>query len=114
LRVKAKAVKRSSSNAGIEDIDSDDDYDGESILSSDDDVSDDPPRRPNHHRTLSSSIAEDVIGKKGVYGRFAERWFSKRGWQVDRNRLQGLSGKGEIGGESNQSIAKSSKGSQIA
>ncbi|KAF3213366.1 hypothetical protein TWF192_006836 [Orbilia oligospora] len=100
FRVKAKAVKRSSSNAGIEDIDSDDDYDGESILSSDDDVSDDPPRRPNHHRTLSSSIAEDVIGKKGVYGRFAERWFSKRGWQVDRNRLQGLSGKGEIGGES--------------
>ncbi|RVD87392.1 uncharacterized protein DFL_001628 [Arthrobotrys flagrans] len=102
VRVKAKAAKRSSSNASIEDLDSDDEYDGESILSSDDDVSDDPPRRPNHHRTLSSSIAEDVIGKKGVYGRFAERWFSKRGWQVDRNRLQGLSGKGEIGGESFQ------------
>ncbi|KAK6346264.1 hypothetical protein TWF730_010594 [Orbilia blumenaviensis] len=102
LRIKAKAAKRSSSNAGIEDVDSDDDYDGESILSSDDDVSDDPPRRPSHNRTLSSSIAEDVIGRKGVYGRFAERWFSKRGWQVDRNRLQGLSGKGEIGGESFQ------------
>ncbi|KAK6497560.1 hypothetical protein TWF481_011964 [Arthrobotrys musiformis] len=101
-RAKEKATKRSSSNAGIEDVDSEDEYDGESILSSDDDVSDDPPRRPNHHRTLSSSIAEDVIGKKGVYGRFAERWFSKRGWQVDRNRLQGLSGKGEIGGESFQ------------
>ncbi|KAK6524843.1 hypothetical protein TWF281_011744 [Arthrobotrys megalospora] len=102
VRAKAKATKRVSSNAGIEDVDSDDEYDGESILSSDDDVSDDPPRRPNHHRTLSSSIAEDVIGRKGVYGRFAERWFSKRGWQVDRNRLQGLSGKGEIGGESFQ------------
>ncbi|KAK6540053.1 hypothetical protein TWF694_008883 [Orbilia ellipsospora] len=98
-RVKAKYANKHPGSSG-EDIDSDDDYDGESILSSDDDVSDEPPRRPHHQRMSSSSIAEDVIGKKGLYGRFAERWFSKRGWQVDRNRLQGLSGKGELGGES--------------
>ncbi|KAF3933605.1 Synaptojanin-2 [Dactylella cylindrospora] len=91
-RIKAKNAQRNSKSS-VEDADSDDDND--SILSSDDDVSDDPPRRPFHRRTASSHIAEDVIGRKGVYGRFAERWFSKRGWQVDRNRLQGLSGKGE-------------------
>ncbi|KAF3926945.1 Synaptojanin-2 [Dactylellina cionopaga] len=85
-RVKAKYTKRSTSGAAVEDADSDDDYDGESILSSDDDVSDDPPRRPSQQRTTSSSIAEDVIGKKGLYGRFAERWFSKRGWQYFWNR----------------------------
>ena len=39
----------------------------------------------------SSSIAEDVIGKKGQYGRFAERWFSKKGWSVDKKRMQGMS-----------------------
>jgi hypothetical protein len=39
----------------------------------------------------SSSIGEDVIGRKGAYGRFAERWFSKRGWTVDRRRSEGMS-----------------------
>ncbi|KAI9849158.1 MAG: hypothetical protein M1837_005388 [Sclerophora amabilis] len=38
-----------------------------------------------------SSVAEDVIGRKGQYGRFAERWFSKRGWSVERRRMQGMS-----------------------
>ena len=35
----------------------------------------------------TSSVAEDVIEKKGQYGRFAERWFSKKGWR----RAQGMS-----------------------
>jgi hypothetical protein len=39
----------------------------------------------------SSSISEDVISRKGVYGRFAEKWFSKRGWTVDRRRAEGMS-----------------------
>ncbi|KAF3920006.1 Synaptojanin-1 [Orbilia brochopaga] len=97
-RVRAKFAKRNPNGTAVEDSESDDEYDGESLLSSDDDVNDDPPRQPSHNRT-KSSIAEDVIGKKGLYGRFAERWFSKRGWQVDKNRLQGLSGKGELGTE---------------
>ena len=41
--------------------------------------------------TRSSSIGEDVIGRKGAYGRFAERWFSKRGWTADRRRSEGMS-----------------------
>ncbi|RPB06147.1 hypothetical protein L873DRAFT_1661251 [Choiromyces venosus 120613-1] len=43
------------------------------------------------NRRRQSSIGEDVIGRKGVYGRFAEKWFSKRGWTVDRRRAEGLS-----------------------
>jgi hypothetical protein len=38
-----------------------------------------------------SSIIQDVIGKKGQYGRFAERWFSKKGWSVEKRRMQGMS-----------------------
>ena len=37
------------------------------------------------------SIARDVIGRKGQYGRFAERWFSRSGWNVERKRLLGMS-----------------------
>lgn len=37
-----------------------------------------------------SSVAEDVIQRKGVYGRFADKWFSKKGWSADSRRTQGL------------------------
>lgn len=47
---------------------------------------------PAGRRTEStSSIGEDVIGRKGAYGRFAERWVSKRGWTADRRRSEGMS-----------------------
>ena len=38
-----------------------------------------------------SSVAEDVIGRRGQYGRFAERWFSRKGWGTERRRAQGMS-----------------------
>lgn len=44
------------------------------------------PRRTHRH-----SIAEDVIGKRGSYGRFARRWFSRAGWTIDQKRNMGLS-----------------------
>lgn len=39
----------------------------------------------------SSTVGEDVIGRKGLYGRFAEKWFSKRGWTEERRKSEGLS-----------------------
>ncbi|MCJ1402963.1 hypothetical protein MMC11_006185 [Xylographa trunciseda] len=39
----------------------------------------------------SSSVVQDVIGRKGQYGRFAEKWFSKKGWSVEKRRMQGMS-----------------------
>lgn len=37
------------------------------------------------------SVAQDVIHKRGQYGRFAERWFSTKGWTTERRRVQGMS-----------------------
>ncbi|KAF1937986.1 SacI domain-containing protein [Clathrospora elynae] len=37
-----------------------------------------------------TSVAEDVIQRRGVYGRFANKWFSRKGWSADNRRLQGL------------------------
>lgn len=41
-----------------------------------------------HKRT--SSVAEDVMARKGGYGRFAQKWFSKKGWTVDQRRNMGM------------------------
>ena len=35
-----------------------------------------------HQYRRMSNVAEDVIGRKGLYGRFADRWFSQRGWNM--------------------------------
>ncbi|KAK2781280.1 hypothetical protein FQN52_001712 [Onygenales sp. PD_12] len=40
--------------------------------------------------TGNSTIAEDVIQKRGRYGRFATRWFSKNGWARENRRSQGM------------------------
>ncbi|KAL7623030.1 hypothetical protein AAE478_006709 [Parahypoxylon ruwenzoriense] len=41
-----------------------------------------------------SSIAEDVIKRRGGYGRFAQRWFSRKGWLMDQKRNLGMSSVG--------------------
>ena len=41
--------------------------------------------------SAKSSIAEDVMRRRGSYGRFAQRWFSKSGWTLDQRRTLGLS-----------------------
>lgn len=38
-----------------------------------------------------TSVAADVMQRKGVYGRFADKWFSRKGWSADSRRTQGLS-----------------------
>ncbi|KAI1758948.1 SacI homology domain-containing protein [Hypoxylon sp. FL1150] len=37
-----------------------------------------------------SSIAEDVIKRRGTYGRFAQSWFSSKGWALDQKRNPGI------------------------
>lgn len=48
--------------------------------------------------TARSSIAQDVISRRGSYGRFAQRWFSKSGWAMDNKRMMGLSPEVEAAG----------------
>lgn len=38
----------------------------------------------------STSIARDVISRKGEYGRFADKWFSRKGWSSERMRVIGM------------------------
>lgn len=43
-----------------------------------------------------TSVAEDVMQRKGLYGRFADKWFSKKGWKADSRRSQGLSSEEDL------------------
>ncbi|KAF2672838.1 SacI domain-containing protein [Microthyrium microscopicum] len=43
-----------------------------------------------------SNVAENVINKKGIYGRFADKWFSKQGWTADSRTRQGMSSEEDI------------------
>ncbi|KAF2864958.1 SacI domain-containing protein [Massariosphaeria phaeospora] len=46
-------------------------------------------------RERRTSVAEDVLQRKGLYGRFADKWFSTKGWSSDSRRLNEAStGKG--------------------
>lgn len=42
-------------------------------------------------RDRASSIAEDVMTRKGGYGPFAQKWFSKKGWTTGQRRNLGMS-----------------------
>ena len=48
------------------------------------------PARPDPEASLipGSSVARDVIGRRGQYGRFAERWFSRNGWVPETGKVQ--------------------------
>lgn len=50
----------------------------------------DTSHKPGEHKR-TSSVAEDVLTRKGSYGRFASKWFSKKGWTVDQRRNLGMS-----------------------
>ncbi|RYP55353.1 hypothetical protein DL768_000108 [Monosporascus sp. mg162] len=42
-----------------------------------------------------SSIVQDVIKNRGSYGRFAQKWFTNKGWRMDQKRHLLLSGTDE-------------------
>ena len=64
------------------------------LLSSDSSTKEDPSAVRPSKSARGTSVAEDVIERKGQYGRFAERWFSKKGWTTERRRTQGMSNDG--------------------
>lgn len=39
----------------------------------------------------TGGVVQDVMSRRGSYGRFAQRWFSKSGWQQESKRNMGLS-----------------------
>lgn len=50
------------------------------------------PTLPIKGHKPNNSIAQDVISRRGSYGRFAQRWFSRSGWLQEQKRLMGLTG----------------------
>ncbi|OBS28994.1 hypothetical protein FPOA_02929 [Fusarium poae] len=93
-----EAVKRTSDHLSRQardsgnDSDSSDEEDVEFPSRASDEVEDaiidDDDARPGSAR---SRVAEDVIRRRGSYGRFAQRWFSRSGWTLDQKRNMGLS-----------------------
>jgi hypothetical protein len=43
-----------------------------------------------------STVAEDVMTRKGLYGRFTDRWFSNKGWTAESRSRQGLSSEEDL------------------
>lgn len=78
----------SSANDEYESTDEDVEFPDETVDEVDDGVTD---KGETDLSSSRSSVAEDVIRRKGSYGRFAQRWFSRGGWTLDQRRVLGLS-----------------------
>lgn len=94
--------KTSGETAGDETDDAADDTDiddAQSIKSDEvpTDNEEELPSTADGKRTSGSgSVVQDVMSRRGSYGRFATRWFSKSGWQQESSRNMGLSQKEEV------------------
>ncbi|KAJ4124990.1 hypothetical protein NW768_009331 [Fusarium equiseti] len=90
IRRTSDHLSRLSRDSGNESDSSEEDVEFPSRASDevDDAVIEDGDARPGSAR---SRVAEDVIRRRGSYGRFAQRWFSRSGWTLDQKRNMGLS-----------------------
>ncbi|OTB16670.1 hypothetical protein K445DRAFT_296703 [Daldinia sp. EC12] len=94
----ATKLRQASADKFVEDSDSESEVDARSVTGGDD--AEDPgalsDRETSEDKDTSgaggekSSIAEDVIKHRGSYGRFAQRWFSRKGWMMDQKRNLGM------------------------
>lgn len=94
-----KEVQRHTSHQEAQDVSID--SHGSADEDSEGHVTDDSPEQPKaltpsgntrpKSQEENDSVAQDVIGKRGQYGRFAENWFSRKGWTTERRRAQGMS-----------------------
>ncbi|KAF2469727.1 uncharacterized protein BDR25DRAFT_304189 [Lindgomyces ingoldianus] len=90
--------------AGTEESESESDDDAASVTDSLEEETDAAaPQEVEDHVTgqrgsaeRRTSVAEDVMQKRGMYGRFADRWFSRKGWSADSRRLQGMSSEEDL------------------
>jgi hypothetical protein len=95
-----RGLQKRSVDGGLDESDTDsEDEDIATTLSGDIDDEDIRPAHEipptslsgNGEHKRTSSVAEDVISRKGDYGRFAQKWFSRKGWTVGQRRNLGMS-----------------------
>jgi hypothetical protein len=91
----AEQLRRRPAGESADDYDESDDEAAAVSMTGSDDVDENSEAESSAKKNDSSksSIAQDVISRRGSYGRFAQRWFSKAGWMQDQKRLMGLSDK---------------------
>ncbi|KAL1878266.1 hypothetical protein Daus18300_002184 [Diaporthe australafricana] len=75
------------------DTEADDDTDTDTASIKSDEVltDDERPDEPDGSKLSATSVAKDVMTRRGSYGRFAQRWFSSSGWTLEQKRSMGLS-----------------------
>ncbi|KAF9728344.1 hypothetical protein PMIN01_13625 [Paraphaeosphaeria minitans] len=93
--------RRKAQGLGEDEYDSGSDDEDEDAYSVTDSLEEEPPAPPTEVKNpitgrrgpadRRTSVAEDVMQRKGIYGRFADKWFSKKGWKTDKRRAQGMS-----------------------
>ncbi|KAF4967136.1 hypothetical protein FSARC_5256 [Fusarium sarcochroum] len=90
IRRTSNHLSRQARDSGNESDSSEEDVEFPSRTSDEveDAIVEDEDARPGSAR---SRVAEDVIRRRGSYGRFAQRWFSRSGWTLDQKRNMGLS-----------------------
>lgn len=90
-----QSLKEDSRDQGPETLDSDGSDDEAKHLhgglSEDEQPIDSKPPTSPRTSAKGTSVAEDIISRRGQYGRFAERWFSRKGWSTEHKKAQGMS-----------------------
>ncbi|TLD27493.1 putative transporter [Venturia nashicola] len=91
------AKEQESDTIGISEDEGDD-----TSLTEDNSVASEPSAGPTPATTKDkqhqrdTSVAQDVMTRKGFYGRFTNKWFSKGGWTADNRRTEGLTSEEDL------------------
>ncbi|KIW04942.1 uncharacterized protein PV09_04107 [Verruconis gallopava] len=101
--IRARESQKRHNEQNQPDSSSDSEYDRNSederddISLTDESMPSSPPSEPsNAAHKRSTSIAQEVIQQRGIYGRFTQKWFSRAGWKADNRRNQGLSNEEDL------------------
>ncbi|KAI1465971.1 SacI homology domain-containing protein [Daldinia caldariorum] len=117
----ATKLRSASGEKAVEDSDSESEVDTRSVTGGDDDAED--PGALSDRESIDdkdtsgaggekSTIAQDVIKRRGTYGRFAQRWFSRKGWMMDQKRNLGMTSveTGQVGDQAGDESNKAKMG----
>ncbi|PTB80964.1 hypothetical protein M440DRAFT_1322958 [Trichoderma longibrachiatum ATCC 18648] len=92
VRKTARLLRSEPSSSANHDDESSSDEDGDMpTATTDEEVDDEVVDKGGVPADPKSSVVQDVIRRRGSYGRFAQRWFSRSGWTADQRRTMGMS-----------------------
>lgn len=103
-QTKEALQKHKTGNGGNKADEESSDEDSHSLTGGNDSLNRDAVETPVNERNNpvveqtgnQTTVAADVLEKKGAYGRFAERWFSRSGWSSGGRQQLGMSSKEDL------------------